>query len=271
MAAKSPNLRNRQSLVGRRPKTGVSRYYQLYALLSNALNDGTITPGSALPSEPTLASRHRLSRTTVRRALERLEDENRIVRLRGSGTFARQTPLSKGLCLNLHSFFDDLPSIAAKTSVTVLRFEPESVRAGARDPQSRLGPRAFVIQRIRKFRGTPYQLSTAYVPESIGRQIRRNALTRTSIVTVLDRVGPKTMATEHSVSAVPADSTAARELNVSLGAPLLRMRAILTDVKGRVTAIYESLSRPDQLSVRVELERNPTRNAQGAWRLRLSR
>ena len=257
-----------RSLAGRREKTGVARYYQLYALLSNALNDGTIAPGSALPSEPVLARRHHLSRTTVRRALERLERENRIVRLRGSGTFARQAPLARKLCLNLHTFYDDLPTIAAKTSVSLLRFELETSPAGARDLQSQLGEPAFVIQRLRKYQGKPYQLSTAYVPESVGRQMRRNSFGSTSLITVLDRLGPKTVSAEHTMSAVAADDLAARKLHVSLGAPLLRVRAVFSDARGRIRAIYESLSRPDHLSVRAELERDPARNAHSSWRLR---
>jgi GntR family transcriptional regulator len=268
LASKHPPPPKHRSLAGRRQKTGVARYYQLYALLSNALNDGTIAPGSALPSEPALATRHHLSRTTVRRALERLERENRIVRLRGSGTFARQAPLAKRLCLNLHTFYEDLPSIAAKTTVSVLRFAPEAMPAGARELQSQLGERAFVIQRLRKYQGTPYQLSTAYVPESVGRQMSRNSLGRTSIITALDRIGPKTVSAEHTMSAVAADDVASRELRVSLGAPLLRMRAVFSDAKGQIRAVYESLSRPDHLSVRAELERHPGRNAQSSWRLR---
>ena len=270
MPSKSLSLRIRRPLVGRH-RTGVARYYQLYELLSNALTDGTIAPGSALPSEPDLARQHRLSRTTVRRALERLEDENRIVRRRGSGTFARRSRLTKHLCLNLHSFYEDLPAIAAQTSVSVLRFEKDALPAGTYDLQSMLGDRAFVIQRLRKYRGNPYQLSTAYVPESIGRLIRRNASSRKSIITVLERMGPKTAKAQHTMSAVAAGSIAARELDVSLGTPLLRMRTVFTDGKGRVKAVYESLSRPDHLSVRAELERNPGGRAQGPWRLRLPR
>lgn len=272
MAPKSPPARTRhpggRSLAGRRQKTGVSRYYQLYALLSNALNEGTIEPGSALPSEPALATRHRLSRTTVRRALERLERENRIVRRRGSGTFARQAPHVEKLCLNLHNFYDDLPSIASKTSVSVLRFEPEGNLAGPRDLQAQLRERAFVIRRLHKYQGTPYHLSTAYVPESVGRLIRRNAFDSMSIITVLDRVGPKTVSAQHTMSAVSADEVASRALRVALGAPLLRTRAVLSDAKGHVRAIYESLSRPDHLNVRAELQRNPARGTRGSWRLR---
>ena len=269
MASRSQSARTRQARqAGPRQKTGVSRYYQLYALLSNALNDGTIGPGSALPSEPELASRHRLSRTTVRRALERLEHENRIVRLRGSGTFARQAPLARRLCLNLHTFYEDLPTIASKTSVSVLRFEPEDSPGGARDLQSQLGERPFVIQRLHKYQGTPYQLSTTYVPESVGRRMRRSSLASTSIITAIDKVGPKIVSAEHTMSAVAADDIASRALRLSLGAPLLRMRAVFSDAKGHIRVIYECLSRPDHLQVRAELERDPARDAHGTWRLR---
>ena len=94
----------------------------------------------------------------------------------------------------------------------MLRFEPEVLPAGVRDLQSQLGERAFVIQRLRKFHGTPYQLSTAYVPESVGRQMRRNSLGSTSIITVLDRIGPKTVSSDHTMSAVAADDIASRAL-----------------------------------------------------------
>ncbi len=271
MRLKSSRLHRSRPLVGRRNKTGIARYYQLYELLSNALNDGTIATGTALPSEPDLVREYHLSRTTVRRALERLERENRIERRRGSGTFARQSRIAQRLRLNLHSFYKDLTTIAARTSVSVLKFEPDATPAGARDLQSKLGDRAFIIQRLRRYQGNPYQLSTAYVPEAVGRLIRRNAAARASIITVLDRIGAKTAKAQHTMSAVAADRVAARELAVSLGTPLLRMRAVFTDARGRIKGIYESLSRPDHLSVRAELERNPGRGPHGSWRLRAAR
>jgi GntR family transcriptional regulator len=236
-------------------------------VLSNALNDGTIAAGSSLPSEPTLVSRHHVSRTTVRRALERLEAENRIVRLRGSGTFARQIPGAKKLCLNLHSFFTDVPAIASKTSVTVLRFKPDALPEVVRDLQAQTGEPARVIQRLRKSNGVPYQLSTTYIPESKAKLIRAQELTRGSILTALDRIGPKAVQAEHTMSAIAADATAARELAVSLGTPLLRMRIVLSDATGQARFVYESLSRPDQFDVRAKLDREGSVNSRTHWRL----
>src|SRR5579863_9228944 len=125
---------------------GVARYYLLYEQLSGALNDGSIPSGAALPSEPELVARYRLSRTTVRRALARLEEEGRIIRRRGSGTFARQNRKPARLQLDLHAFFDDVPELAQQTTTTILRFEMGAVPPSLRELQPQLGVTALIVQ-----------------------------------------------------------------------------------------------------------------------------
>ena len=257
--------------AGRPPGRGIARYYHLYELLSCALNDGTISPGSALPSEPELVLRYRLSRDTVRRALARLEHERRIVRRRGSGTFALQISAPARQCLNLHAFYRDMPALASETSVSILRFETLAVPAAMQELQPQVGARALVIQRVRRYRGAPYQLTTAYIPESIGRLIRKSLLGHASLLTILDEIGPRTVTTDHKMNAIAADVDAARSLRVSVGTPLLRIRAVMSDSHGRLLAIDESLSRPDRFRVLAAFERNATRGLQARWRLKRRR
>jgi len=248
---------------------GVARYYLLYEHLSGALNDGTIPAGAALPSEPDLVTRYKLSRTTVRRALARLEEEGRIIRRRGSGTFARQTRKPPRLHLDLHTFFDNLPELASQTTTSVLKFEIGVVPASLRELQPQLGQKALIIQRVHRFHGTPYALTTAYVPESIGRKIKKNALEKASLLQVLDHHhhgSPRTSKTDYTTSAVAANALAAKRLDVALGVPLLRTRAILSDAHGDLHAVIESISRPDRFSVRAALERKGNSNSQ--WRLK---
>jgi GntR family transcriptional regulator len=247
---------------------GVARYYLLYEHLSGALNDGTIPAGGALPSEPELVNRYKLSRTTVRRALARLEEEGRIIRRRGSGTFARQSRKPPRLHLNLHDFFEDVPALASRTDRSILRFELGPVPTSLRELQTQLGSRALIIQRVHRFHGTPYALTTAYVPERIGRNIRKNMLNRASLLTVLDQLGPRLSKTEYTTSAVAADAIAAKRLDVALGAPLLRTRAVLSDSRNQVHAVIESLCRPDRFNVRAALERTAPRNSHSQWRLK---
>jgi len=247
---------------------GVARYYLLYEYLSGALNDGTIPAGGALPSEPELVTRYKLSRTTVRRALARLEEEGRIIRRRGSGTFARQNRKPVRLHLNLHDFFEDITTLAAQSTTSMLRFEMGAVPASVRELQPRLEPQALIIQRIHRAHGAPYALTTAYVPERIGRKIKKSSLNRTHLVTVIDQLGARSTKTEYTTSAVAADAIAAKRLDVSLGTPLLRTRAVLTDSDNQLHSVIESLCRPDRFSLRANYERNPNRNSSSRWRLK---
>ena len=247
---------------------GVARYYLLYEHLSGALNDGTIPAGAALPSEPDLVTRYKLSRTTVRRALARLEEEGRIVRRRGSGTFARQIRKPPRIHLDLHAYFDNVPELASQTTTSVVKFEFGIVPASLRELQPQLGQKALIIQRVHRFHGSPYALTTAYVPERLGRKINRKALEKSSLLQVLDHLGPgpRTTKTEYTTSAVAANALATKRLDVALGVPLLRTRAILSDTQGDLHAVIESISRPDRFSVRAALERKGNSNSQ--WRLK---
>jgi len=79
-------------------RVGVTRYLQVYTLLARELAEGVFKPKEALLSEPKLVARYGVSRTTIRRALARLEREGRIVRRRGSGTFARRVAGRPAMC-----------------------------------------------------------------------------------------------------------------------------------------------------------------------------
>jgi GntR family transcriptional regulator len=247
---------------------GVARYYLLYEHLSGALNDGTIPAGGALPSEPDLVARYKLSRTTVRRALARLEEEGRIIRRRGSGTFARQNRKPSRLHLNLHDFFEDVAALASQSTTTMVRFEMGAVPTSLRELQPQLGMHALIVQRIHRAHGAPYALTTAYVPERFGKKIKKGSLDRASLLAVLDQLGPRSTRTEYTTSAVAADATAAKRLDVALGAPLLRTRAVLTDGNSQLHTVIESLCRPDRFNVRADYERNSNRNSGSRWRLK---
>ena len=60
---------------------------QLELLLRNA------EPGERLPSEPALAKRFGVSRTTIREVMSQLEAEGFIQRRQGSGTYVSRQPL----------------------------------------------------------------------------------------------------------------------------------------------------------------------------------
>src|SRR5690606_14843251 len=68
----------------------VPLYQQLKLLLADRIQRGVWKPGELIPGEHELQAIHRLSRTTVRQALQELEREGYVTRHRGRGTFVAQ-------------------------------------------------------------------------------------------------------------------------------------------------------------------------------------
>ena len=62
-------------------------YQQIKALLTAELQAGVWKPGEAIPSEQELATRFKVSQGTVRKAVDELAAENRLMRRQGKGTF----------------------------------------------------------------------------------------------------------------------------------------------------------------------------------------
>ena len=68
------------------PQDPMPLYYQLELNLRRQIEEGLLLPGSPLPSETYLAHDYNVSRITVRRALDRLEEDGLITCRQGKRT-----------------------------------------------------------------------------------------------------------------------------------------------------------------------------------------
>lgn len=64
-------------------------YRQIYLYIIEKIRAGTLKPGDRVPSENELAERFGVSRITSKRALEKLAQDEIIVRIQGQGSFVR--------------------------------------------------------------------------------------------------------------------------------------------------------------------------------------
>ena len=72
---------------------GVSYYHQLSNILMEQIGNGTFSQGNRIPTEKELSRRYVLNRHTVRRAIERLENEGLVYKIKGKGTFVANTKI----------------------------------------------------------------------------------------------------------------------------------------------------------------------------------
>jgi GntR family transcriptional regulator len=245
---------------------GVTRYLQVYTVLSQALAEGEIAAGEALPSEPSLVRQYGVSRTTVRRALARLAAERCIVRRRGSGTFARDRVVRPASAKQIASILDDPRSVVTNTTVRLLEFKSTPVPDFLHRHWPEFGPTALTIRRVRYVNQEPVALVTSYIPEEIGRQLTRRRLGNDTLLAVLEKLGYHAVSLEQEASAVAADPVTAKHLNCGVGSPILNLKCLARDARGRILRYANYLYRPDRYEIHTIAERTRHPRQQPATR-----
>jgi GntR family transcriptional regulator len=236
-----------------RRRCGIAYYHQLYTLLAAALADGLITPGSALPSETELMQRFQVSRNTVRRAFARLEQEKRIVRRRGSGTFARSVPQKIVSADAVAEALLGRDATGHQSTSRLLRIQmgvtPEFIRR--RDPQ--FGEQSLLVQRSRSVRNLPVLISTSYVPEALSARLSRRQLAQQSVSSALAALGIAPKSAEQTLLAMAADSFTARHLGVEAAAPVLCIQRLVRNAEDRSIEHQRHVLHPEHLQLRALL------------------
>lgn len=100
------------------------RYLEVASVLEAEI--GALSPNSLLPTEEQLASRHDVSRVTIRGALDLLEKSGLISRMRGRGTVVSPPKVVRRFA-PIYSFEEDLRSQGIDFETRIASYEPKSV------------------------------------------------------------------------------------------------------------------------------------------------
>ncbi len=137
-------------------------YLQLSHILAEYITAQKLAPGDLLPSEAELIERFGLSRTTVRQAIQRLENQRLVKKVRGKGTFVtevrRRSLLSGG-----YSFEDGLAERGLVVTNRVLEqteATPPSWAEGVCAP----GQAGWLLRRLKLVQGRPFALESRFLP-----------------------------------------------------------------------------------------------------------
>ncbi len=139
-------------------------YLQLKQRLARAMDLGLLPPGSALPSERSLAASLGLSRMTIRRAFEELEEAGLVQQRQGSGTYVKGQPLEQ-IIDRVIGFTDEARHLGLKPGARLLG----TAKVAADDQIAaalglRPGDAVLRISRLRTADGEPLALQDAHLP-----------------------------------------------------------------------------------------------------------
>lgn len=158
----------------------VPLYLQLESALRRQIGAGDLRPGDTIPSEAELGRLHRISRITVRAALESLVNDGLLERQAGRGTFVRSSTPDEWSCL---ASFTEQMMRAGRVPRTqllkleILRDDAELERIlGLAD-----GEEIAFLERLRTVDGEPTALVRSYIPHRFVPGISRDHFVETGI------------------------------------------------------------------------------------------
>ncbi|MFE2749347.1 GntR family transcriptional regulator [Streptomyces scopuliridis] len=195
---------------------------QTYRRLSDALRRGVYPVGGRLPGERDLAMTLGVSRSTLRLALGRLAEENRLERSSQRGWFVRRNVVGEPPS-TLQSFSEMARSRGLRPQSTVLhcRARPaafEEARQLAIAPASRV----LELRRLRSLDGVPVCVDSSVVVLALAPGLAEVDLTDRSLYETLEQdYGLRIAHSSYTVHAAAADEATAELLDIEPGDPVL--------------------------------------------------
>lgn len=222
-------------------------------------------PNEQLPSEHELCEEFDVSRVTVRRALQTLENEGYIYRRQGLGSFVAEADVKQGL-VQLTDFAQDMAKAGLEAHSDVVRHEQtpppacvaRQLEIDADQPVVRLDRRRLGSGRVVAFDRT-------WLPLFYGQLLEGHDLAERTIYSILeDDYDIPVLGGHYRIEAACTDETLAGHLELGEGRPLLLIRRLSYTEGERPIYVQERYYRTDRVAYELELARHPDRRVSSA-------
>ncbi|MEM8986240.1 MAG: GntR family transcriptional regulator [Pseudomonadota bacterium] len=232
-------------------------YHQIYTVLKNRITNGVYPFNTVLPGEQELCKSFGVSRITIKRALGELAAEGVVSRHRGRGTVVRLHLPSPIVKANFDGLLENLIQMGVNTDVKLLEFsEMPAPAVIAESLEIAEGDKVQHSIRLRLIEGAPFSYLRTYLPMDIAKPIKKKDLTSTPLLTLLKRSGVKVNSARQTITAVAAEPAVAGALELSVGAPVLKIIRVIKDDELRPVQCIVAFYRPDRYEYEMKLSRD---------------
>ncbi|MBT2390859.1 GntR family transcriptional regulator [Streptomyces sp. ISL-1] len=243
--------------AARRRRLRADQARQLADLLRHQVRTGGF-PGGVLPLEGTIGDDYRVSRNTVRQALDLLRTEGLVERQPGVGTvvvsekYPHGLDRLQGLAETLHEHGDVTNEVRTVGPVPAPAPAPVARRLGLADHAD-----VLYIERLRRLNGLPLSLDLTYIPLDIGAGLLGCDLEHTDVFRLLETLTGQPLGTaEITLEAVNADVHSAAVLQAPRGAAVLMLERLTHLSDGRPVDLEFIRFRGDRITMSGLLHRS---------------
>lgn len=233
------------------PQSPQPLYQQLHHALRAAIDSEALRPDDALPPERQMAADLGISRITVRKAIDELVSEGRLVSRQGAGNFVASAKHIAKNFAQLTSFSEDMRSRGHEP-----RSEWLKRGAGVVNPDEAMklgvspGTQVFRLHRLRFADDQPMAIEYATVLASA---LQSPDAVRDSLYAALAATGNRPVRALQRLSALLLDEEQARMLQTEPDAAGLLVERVGYGPSGRALELSQSIYRGDTYDFVAEL------------------
>lgn len=211
--------------------SSVPMYKQLSENILQEISNGTYPPGSKIPTEFELSKIYNVSRVTVRKALYILQEKGYLDRKSGKGTFVAEQKFQRGLSNNVMGFSEMCKMLGMTSGARTIKISLEEPSVDeARLMNLSENDKVLVLERIRYANGKPVAIEISKFPESFSFLFGENLNDKSLFAILRDKYSIYPDHSRKTIDIIFAGSKQAKELNISKGYPLLRIKNITRDM-----------------------------------------
>lgn len=239
-------------------------YQRLAQDLRRQIAAGAQAPGSRLPIETELAEIHGVSRITVRRALQLLEEEGLILRRPRHGTFVSSQP--QRLVPVSIDYTGSLQLHAPDAERTLLTCRQET--AGAAADLLKLPGNAPVVysERLDRLNGVPFAWDCGFIPLRYAKKMTPEYFGHVALVELWSKKEGLNIGEIQQTVETVVDRVATKHLGLSASHPLLKATECYFDRGNRPCGVFITCYHPGLVQLRIRYA-SPMRNKNGSTTL----
>lgn len=230
-------------------------YLQLREIVRSRIEEGEYLPGTAIPSENTLAKTYGINRLTVRNAVDALVNEGVLQRVQGKGVFVVGHKYEE--MLDGHGgFVEEMNSGVKRVSV---KEQSKICRpAGNKyanyfelEPDSQI----FYVRNFMTLSNEPLSIEEIYVPQEILPEMEAVNSSVFSLREIFSFYGIKLGSMQQTMEIVKEQPKIRKLLDTPDGVAVVELVCEYRDDSGRIIAMTRSYIRSDKCSFRIKLRK----------------
>ncbi|HYX86740.1 MAG TPA: GntR family transcriptional regulator [Gaiellales bacterium] len=227
------------------------------AVLEHEITSGRWEAGARIASEPELGAAFGVSRSVVRQALQRLEQEGLIVRRKGHGTFVAESRPRSWLLQSAAGFFqDEVDRRGRRVTSRILRIEVAQLPGWAADALDLPDESAGVtMERLRWLDDQVALHVSDYLPERLADTVLglRDDPSESLYERLKRLEGLEVAGGRRAVEAAAAGPKLAKLLEVEPGSPLAFIESVLWDRDLVPFHCFRTWLRTDRIRIEMEV------------------